>query len=564
MLRFAAPLIALSLLVGCNDSAPPKASSSADDNTAKIEQAVTILDYIAGLINHPTESDAVESTSWDIIDLNEAALRALESGVAPALVPQLNQWIVLQVPLADWRREPLINTLPADLQKSSQLKELADMGFGRADGIDLRQAIWLRDASNWAAGGSAEDLERAQRIFDWIVRNIQLDPDDDAIPRQAWQTMLLGHGPAIDRAWLFALMARQQGLDVVMLATPTGTETNADKNAAIQPWLPALFHEGDFYLFEPALGLPVPGPGGQGIATLAQVAADDSLLRQLDLDDDHHYGKSSADVQNLTVLIEASPLYLSQRMALLESQLAGEQNVTLSLDASALAGRLRSAKHVADVRLWPLPYERLADQARLGKSGRQRLAIDFEPFVVPFPKQVKKKVELLPALWKARVRHLLGEFVGEDGALRYYQLSRLADADMGRGPVLTPVEEEDLRGKVTPDEWQTAVNHYVHVAPVAKHDASYWLGLIAFEQKNYKTAADHFSKRTLDVNQNSPWRSGALYNLARAQEALGLTSDAVEVYRQIESPQRHGNLLRARWLETKASPTKEASNEASN
>lgn len=547
MLRLVISLAALALVAGCTNRQPPVTSRSIKEETAKMEQAVDILAYVAGLMNSPADSDAVESTSWDILDYNQAARRALESGVPPALVAQLNQWIVLQPPLSDWRCDPLIKTLPRRLQSLPQVEELPAMGFSSPDGIDLRQAIWLRDASNWAAGSTQDDLERARRIFDWIVRNIQLDPpyNDDSIKRQAWQTMLLGHGPAVDRAWIFILMARQQGLDVVMLA-----QKGADESTA-KDWLPALFHEGELYLFEPTLGLPVPGVDGKGIATLSQVAADETILRQLDLDEDHPYENMPAGAQNMTVLIEASPIYLSQRMALLGDQLAGEQSVVLSIEPSALAERLRQAKHIADVRLWPLPYERLEEQARLGRIGREQLAADFEPFMVPFPRESKKKVELTPALWKGRVRHLLGQFEGEQGAMKYYQLSRLSDTMIARGPSLTEVETADLRGKVPPDEWQAAGQRFMQLAPVARHDASYWLGLVAFERESYQTAANYFSKRTLDVDPNSPWRSGALYNLARAEEALERYQDAIELYQQIESPQRHGNLLRARWLNEK-------------
>lgn len=548
MRRLATCLAMLAFFFGCTDRQRPVTTSSAQQNAARIEQAVDILNYVAGLMNNPSESDSVDSTSWDILDYNQAARRALESGVPPALVAQLNQWIVLQAPLADWKRDGLIETLSRRLRSLPQLEELASMGFAPADGIELRQAIWLRDVSNWAAGSTQDDLERARRLFDWIVRNVQIDPsyDEGAVRRQAWQTLLLGHGPAEDRTWIFMLMARQQGLDVVMLAD------NGDGDQPAKDWLPALFHEGELYLFEPTLGLPVPSPDGNGIATLSQAAADESVLRRLDLDDDHRYENMPANLQNMTVLLEASPIYLSQRMALLESQLAGEQSVVLSAEPSALAKRLRAAKHVADVRLWPLPYNRLEQQAAMGRKGREALAAEFEPFLVPFPRQLKKKVELVPALWKGRVRHLLGQFEGEEGAMRYYQIARPSDEIIAHGPALTPVEMNDLRGKVPPEEWQASGQRFIELAPVAKHDASYWLGLIAYENENYQTAANYFSKRTLDVNPKSPWRSGALYNLARAEEALERFPDAIELYRQIDSPQRHGNLLRARRLQSKA------------
>lgn len=550
MVRYLILSVALGVVFGCDSQAPVAAPSTAHEETAKVEQANDILGYVAGLLNGLAQYDAVHSSPLDFFEMNEAARQALEAGVPPALVSQLNQWIALQTPLSDWRREPLIDRLPESLQKLPELKGLEAMGFAKTDGLDLREAIWLRDASGWAGGTTPDDLERARRLFDWVVRNIQLETsgegDSDAPPRLAWQSLLLGRGPAADRAWLFILLARQQGLDVVML----GRQAEGDSSPTA--WLPALLHKGQLYLFEPELGLPIPGPKGEGIATLAQAAADDALLRRLDLDDEHRYPMDAAGAQSMVALIEASPIYLAQRSALLESELTGEQKVILSVDPSALAERLKQCEHVVDVQLWTVPYERLVSQAKLGKSGRQRLAADFEPFVVPLPKQTKKKLSMVPALWKGRVLHLMGEFSGEDGAMHYYQIARPSEADIGKGPVMAPEETKSLRGKFTPDEWQQSLNRYIELAHVAKHDASYWLGLIAFERELFKSAADHLAKRTLDVNAESPWRAGALYNLARADEALGLNDDAIELYRQIESPQRHGNLLRARWLAEKA------------
>ena len=51
-----------------------------------------------------------------------------------------------------------------------------------------------------------------------------------------------------------------------------------------QYWLPAVaLSQGtaapQLYLFEHKWGIPVPGPGGQGVATLAQAAASDAVTR---------------------------------------------------------------------------------------------------------------------------------------------------------------------------------------------------------------------------------------------------------------------------------------------
>ena len=85
---------------------------------------------------------------------------------------------------------------------------------------------------------------------------------------------------------------------------------------------------------------------------------------------------------------------------------------------------------------------------------------------------------------------------------------------------------------------------------LGKQDASFWLGLVAFEQGNYASAIDYFSKRTLAAMPGGPWTHAARYNLARTYEASGRRQEAIREYRADgKSPSRYGNLLRARWLE---------------
>ena len=60
-----------------------------------------------------------------------------------------------------------------------------------------------------------------------------------------------------------------------------------------------------------------------------------------------------------------------------------------------------------------------------------------------------------------------------------------------------------------------------------KQDASFWLGLVAFEQKNYASAIDYFSKRTLAAMPGGPWTHAARYNLAHTYEVSGRRQEAI-------------------------------------
>ena len=130
----------------------------------------------------------------------------------------LNQWIRQSDPKTDWQHDPLIDTLDAKLEDDEQLaarispEALAARAFQPEDARHIQEAIWLRDISRWAHGDGFDDVARATAIFDWTVRNIQLETDDDSVPRRPWQTLLYGRGTAEQRAWVFARWAGSSGL----------------------------------------------------------------------------------------------------------------------------------------------------------------------------------------------------------------------------------------------------------------------------------------------------------------------------------------------------------------
>lgn len=573
MIRLLVASIFVLVATGCDhtpstQSRPPQASPSADSR-----ESAEIFTYVSGILNGLDQFDTAVALKDDTARLNDAARRLLENGVPPTLISQLNQWAASQPPVDGWHREALLESLPDTLRALPQLKQLDSRTFTTDDGFDLRQAVWLRNISQSAPGQTQNDLELAVGLFDWVVRNIQLDgepppPDDESevappLPLLPWQVLLLGHGRAIDRAWLFTLLARQQGLDVVVLSRNRGQDAglggqaddgrvDAGTEAPETPafCLPALLLNDELYLFDAGLGLPIPGSDGTGVATLSQAAGDDAVFRQLDLDADDRYPLSQADLSDVVALVEASPMYLCERMALVESQLSGDQKIVLSVNATGVAERAKACPHVAAARLWPLPYER-ADAVRRGRRKfTRRLSAELEPFAVPYFEKKGKGGEFAPALWRARTLHLFGKYAGPGGASRYYQIARPADADQARAMNKEFAEAQNLM-QVNPDasrRKREAVEHLIECARTAKQDASYWLGLIALERQDYETAIDYFSKRTLEAYPEGPWTNGAHYNLARAYEASGKADEAIETYREVDSPQRHGNLLRARWL----------------
>jgi len=492
-----AGLFVLALIaLGCE---PQRYSEPSQDLSAELsasEQKQALFDYAMGLLE-----DLDQYNDFN----NQQALNQI--------VGRLNQWIRLEQPSQDWQPDPIIQALPDAYQRLTIVERTPELKFADVDGTLLREAVWLRDASRVARGDAISEFDQGRVLFDWTVRNIQLDDPDAAEFESAqlpWHTLLFGHGTAADRAWLFVLLGRQQGLDVVMLAV-----RDAETATGYRPWAAALVTDDGLYLFDPELGLPIPRSDGQGVATLAEAATDEQVLRQLDLEE-RRYPITSQDAQNVIALIEASPAYLARRMQLVQANLAGDRSIVLSTDTAALSERIRKVSNVDEVRPWLLPYERIAAQGNMSVEQTRAMMAEALPFQVAGA-----------TLWKARVLHLMGNFGGEHGANALYLASRPANAEIASAE-LKPEEKEILERR--------------------KQAASYWLGLVAFERNKFDTAIQHFEKRTLEAWPNGRWTSGATYNLARALEASDATEEAVELYATDSSPQWHGNRLRAKQL----------------
>jgi hypothetical protein len=462
------------------------------------------------------------------------------------IVDRLNQWSRTQKPPADWQVDPLAATLPKPLAELPEVKSLDKLDFLRGDGDALQEAMWLRDVSAWARGKRLDDLARAKCMFDWVVRNVQLEPGTATapgdIPNRPWETLLFGRGTATDRAWVFVLLARQQGIDAVVLALPAKGDAATKE---LRNWAVGVLVQGKLYLFDPVLGTPIPAPGGVKFdengqldiepATLDQVVKDDALLRQLDVDAAHPYPVTAAEASKAVALVEASPAYLAARMRLFESRLVGQQKVILTAHPTAVIKRVKATAGLADARLWLWPYEVIQKRSTLGPEAAAKIK------AAVFPYRVGRNTPL----WRGRVMHLKGVFSGSQSAMVYYQEARIANRHLAEmrdsvAKAATPTEAAKMEGV-----FEAAVR--------AKVDATYWMGLVENASGNPKAAMDYFAVRTLNAVPDGPWNSGAVYNLGRALESLGQRDKAAEVYTAEGQVSDHaGNVLRARWLKPPA------------
>ncbi len=264
----------------------------------------------------------------------------------------LSKWIQKSEPDDDWVADPLFGRLPDRLNIAKGRATLSRLLFLDADVAMLREAMWMRDISRQFTSGQVRDVALAKwlvdqeeelgadtvhdlgiayEMFDWVVRNIQSESaseSPDGVPcsnRLAWEALLLGRGDQFAKSRVFLLLARQQGIPVVMLGID---RDDGDTDS----WLPAAFVNGQLFLFDMLLGVPVPADGDAGIATLGGLIEQPEILGEMT----PNYRVKADDLKKVVALIDGTPAYLSQRMKLVEMALTAENKMKLTCRPSLL------------------------------------------------------------------------------------------------------------------------------------------------------------------------------------------------------------------------------------
>ena len=136
--------------------------------------------------------------------------------------------------------------------------------------------------------GTGEDLDRVRRVFDWVVRQVQLVPPgalgSGRLPQvfaRPYDVLLRGmateaEGFWAERAWLFMVLCRQIGIDTGLI-TYSKSDTlelrvpryESDRSSPSMRrgvpvvWICAALIDDKAYLFDARLGLEIPGPDGR-------------------------------------------------------------------------------------------------------------------------------------------------------------------------------------------------------------------------------------------------------------------------------------------------------------
>jgi hypothetical protein len=238
-----------------------------------------------------------------------------------------------------------------------EMSEIESSHFTRLDNQYLFDCLLMRDAAKalevkgvrGQTGAQAvreKPLDQAVRAFAWVMREVRLLPDEgEASPpsfvaRRGW-------GTALERALIFLALLDQLGEADAPQPELLGFLLHVpDDRGGMRLWAcGVVVGDGkDVYLFDPYLGLPLPGRNGDGVATLAQAREQSDILAQLNIDDKLRYPVTQEKARAAQAQLICPLSALSPRMRYLQEKLlAPAVRVRLASDAARDVERIKSA-----------------------------------------------------------------------------------------------------------------------------------------------------------------------------------------------------------------------------
>lgn len=419
---------------------------------------------------------------------------------------------------------------------SKRVADLEEPVFTARDGRHIEDCSLLHTVATRVAG-DGDDLTRVGRVFDWTVRQVELVPPNALAPpggttgqAQARPYDVITRGMATEfgnwaeRSWVFMVLCRQLNLDAALVFyAPPVPEGSAEKPEPAA-WVVAVLIDGLPYLYDVRIGLPIPGPGGRGVATLEQAATDPSILDGLVLGG-RPYTVTQAGLAaagKLSLGLDSTLGLLSPRMRQLQLNLAGRDRMVLFRDpaeqdaawAKALGDRFGRTE------LWLMPV-RIEELLFTDPGFNQATQFAGMYFNSALP--------LLPA----RLAQLRGETARAIESFAGFRFSENPVLNDGKTPIPPPD------------------------AAVLNVYATYMLGLAKLDQGQKDQAAFFFRETLRMLPEPKPgvpyivfFRYGAETNLGLLEAEKGNRREAVRHLSQPQPtpPQEHGNLLRARAL----------------
>ncbi len=302
----------------------------------------------------PGNATASGRTSGESLEsVRNSFLKAVDSETLRGAVQQLNGYLASHPDEKSHPLNPLENKLLQDEYHldDDELAEVYGSDFTLLDAHHLDLCFLLHDAVRSLKVDRLPPLQRAMSGFSWVVRQVRLRERPGTLSPPHF-VLRRGWGNAQERALVFLALLDQLGIDGCMLIVP-----GEAGQPRLRYWVPGALVDKEIYLFDARLGLPLPGPNGQGVATLAQVRTKPELLHVLTVDAKYPYDVKAEQAKQAEVYVACALSALAPRMRYLQEILSTNNAIYLSTDPATLLKRFQAATKGSgtSVRVWNHP-----------------------------------------------------------------------------------------------------------------------------------------------------------------------------------------------------------------
>ena len=491
-------------------------------------------------INSSSNAPAT-ATSDDVLTSAIHQLRPENFGVNASTdkpVSLLNSWRFKQAENQKIQDQATIDkpvpvNFPSGWISPDEKSRLDQAKYDAIDASHIRDALFNRVIAGYLSDRGQGELQKVAIIVDFVCRNVALWKDDEIeLPFLPYVSLQLGCGSSDDRAWICSAILKQLRIDSVVLRPKSAKRTTGEN------WLFGVLVEGQVYLFDMMLGLPITNGSNENdtsIATLAEIASHPEWLEQMSVNEP--YRLTVDDLRDPAVYLITDANFWPLRMYNLEQVLPPSDLCVLYdplMDEEGRIGQLnRAAKSggwpVESLKSWAYPRIQLMELRSPSDEKvqeNQRLTLSF---VVPIPVKIDdqgKATAGVPErkMQKTRSEHLLGKFA--DATSKYLRIRHL---------------------EVEPNPQDIA-----RINRAASEDAFYWTTLCKYEMGEYATAVELLTDYLKKYDRKGRWYFPARTLLAQCYAKLDQLPKAISTLERSSSddPYRQANAIRVkRWAE---------------
>ncbi|MCA9039712.1 MAG: hypothetical protein KDA65_05120 [Planctomycetaceae bacterium] len=535
-LRFLAILLLLGIstgavLSGCRP--PEETTTNSDENSSTdstdelSSEELQCENWIQSIVtmSHPEQLTIKVENDVVLGLLNDWASNCGSSGASNLDTEQLKQWLT-----------------------EEQIQNLTSDRFSEGDAAHIRDSILRYLIWESVATDQETDLQRVLQAFNFVIYNMALVPEVSQFHLSRHELLLWGLGTAEDRALLFADILRQNRIDCCIL-TP-------DKSTPEKPiWFVGVLLRDGIYLFNTQLGMPIPGPENDDasfeiteVATLEQIINDESLLKKLDIDEEHPFPLTSEEMKTVKVEMIGYPELWMPRFSRFQAQLPLDQKFLLhdglidSKSGQGLPSRLvtqsKGQWKLEDLKIWSYPLDRAQNKVELTSQQKQikelfegSLRAYFEGARELNGEEVIVKVTPSNAVWQTRLAYLSGK---HDQAIKQFVGIQVVINGKTDDSILSAVKlERELERPEEAAQTRWAMDNLV-----------YWLANAQQTVGRSEQAAGLFSDYIREHKGVGFWSKAAVSNVIPAYARSGKYALAIQLLQQVIEQQPEGTLER--------------------